>query len=730
MSVADENIRSGISAHLDFEEIRENLTGMVAAAVGTVALFAAGVLLPGPEYVASRFLVFLCLFLFCVTSFLLRTHAPKLARTLLILGLLCTQCLALRHLPWRGVAYFSAVVVLIAASLAVRWGAFASLATTILLLVLAPDSPDLIPSLILLWSILLISWMASRGLYVVADWAWSSQQQSVQLMGELRARQQDLNHTVAALTEATRRLERTGYELAVARLRADEARQLKERFAANISHELRTPLNLILGFSEMIYFRPEVYGQSQLPMGLRRDVHHIYQSSRQLHDLVNDVLDLSRIDGARMTVNREPTQLGGVMEEAANIIRNLLRGRPIELHTETPPDLPLVDLDRTRIRQVLLNLLNNAARFTEEGHISITVEAREDALLVCVADTGAGIPQDELPRIFDEFHQVDMSLRRNREGAGLGLAISRRFVQLHGGRIWAESVLGEGSQFYFTLPLDPSVGVGTLRQVAISRPQARGHRPTIVLLEPDPAVAETLERYLSGYAVHPCASESELPALIDRWHPRAVLINAPPTAPDTRQAQRPPNLPIHVPLIYCAIPSQTWIAQARGVLGALTKPISRENLLRTIAPLGTCRDVLVIDDDRGFVQLVRRYLQQEGSKQRGVRWAYDGEEGLAEIRRQAPDVVLLDLMMPGMDGFALLEALQQESPLAEVPVVIVTATELGDQLLAQNGSELRISDAQGIAPDRVLHYLDAILEHTRVNYPTGAPVSKPPTPLQ
>jgi len=445
----------GVGIHLDFQEIRENLVAMVSAAVGIVSLFAAGALLPGPHFVGSWFMVFFTLLLFCSTSFLLHSRRPLIARAVLIAGLLCGLALALHYLPWAGVPYFGAVIVLVAASLSPRMGLLAAIATTGLLLILVPGSPDQVPSLALLWSILTLAWMASRGLYVVADWAWSSQQHSVRLMAELRERQQELNQTVTALTEATRRLERTGYELAVARLRADEARQLKERFAANISHELRTPLNLILGFSEMIYFRPEVYGETQLPMGLRRDVHHIYQSSRQLLDLVNDVLDLSRIDGARMTINREPTELALVIDEAVSTIRNLVRGRPVELVTEVPDDLPTIDLDRTRIRQVLRNLLNNAVRFTDEGSIAIAVTQQAQNVNVCVADTGAGIPQDELPRIFDEFHQVDMSLRRSREGAGLGLAISRRFVQLHGGRIWVESELGEGSTFYVRLPALP-----------------------------------------------------------------------------------------------------------------------------------------------------------------------------------------------------------------------------------------------------------------------------------
>jgi signal transduction histidine kinase/CheY-like chemotaxis protein len=709
-------------SRLDFEEIRQNLTGMVALALGTVSLFAAGVLLPGPTFVMSRFMGFFLLLCVCIASYFLRVRAPQVARGLLVLGLVGCITWALAFIPWEGVPYFLALATLVGTNLEPRWGLIATAAGTLsLLLVLTPQSAAFWPSLTLLWATLLLSWMATRGLYVVADWAWNSQQQAMRLLGELRKHQQELNHTVVALTEATRRLDRTGYELAVARLRAEEARQLKERFAANISHELRTPLNLILGFSEMIYFRPEVYGDLSLPVGLRRDIHHIYQSSRQLLDLVNDVLDLSRIDGARMTINREPTDLRAVVEESAGTIRNLLRGRPVELLTDVPPELPTLELDRTRIRQVLLNLLNNAARFTRAGRICVTVQPGEKEVLVTVSDTGEGIPTDELPRIFDEFHQVDMSLRRNQEGAGLGLAISKRFVALHGGRIWAESELGRGSQFHFTLPLTPGIVAGSLRQVEAKRPTEGRYQPAVLLVEPDPAVGELLQRHLEGYRVIVVPAEEELSALVARWHPRALLVNVPPSGNDERPSAplRPIDLPRYVPTIYCSIPSQTWVTQETGVLGSLTKPITREGLLRAMAPVAPCPDVLVVDDDRRFVQLVARYLESAPGAFR-PRWAYDGAEGLAQTRERVPDLILLDLMMPGMDGFEFLRRLRADERTAATPVLIVTATDLFDDLLKSHGSEVRIASGRGFGSAEVLRYLQALLAETQVVYPTDA----------
>ncbi|MGC8787446.1 MAG: sensor histidine kinase, partial [Anaerolineae bacterium] len=195
---------------------------------------------------------------------------------------------------------------------------------------------------------------------------------------------------------------------------------MKEQFAANISHELRTPLSLILGFSEVMYFSPDIYGDMVWPPTLRHDVRQIYQNSRRLLDLVNDVLDLSRLDTDQMPICKELSDLGTVIREAIETVAPAIQNGKRGLHAEIPSGLPLLAFDRTRIRQVLINLLNNAARFTDQGSVTVAVNPGDQEIVVSVADTGSGIPEEELGKIFDEFYQVDMSIRRRREGAGLG----------------------------------------------------------------------------------------------------------------------------------------------------------------------------------------------------------------------------------------------------------------------------------------------------------------------
>ncbi|MGB9578506.1 MAG: ATP-binding protein, partial [Halothiobacillaceae bacterium] len=276
------------------------------------------------------------------------------------------------------------------------------------------------------------------------------------LIGQLRERQGELNRTLKALDEAYVSLKRSNDELRVARQEAEEARMLKEQFVANVSHELRTPLNLIVGFAEMMYLVPETYEGVGWTADLVSDLKELYRASRHLQSLINDVLDLSRIDASRLPMFREMQDIRPIIADAMDTIAPLLRQRGLSYAIHVPEELPQLFVDRTRIRQVLLNLLNNAVRFTDHGGITIRVERQTDAVVVGVQDTGVGIPEQQIGHLFEDFSQGDAGLR-SRVGAGLGLAISRRFIQLHGGRMWVESQVGVGSTFYFSIPLPGSV---------------------------------------------------------------------------------------------------------------------------------------------------------------------------------------------------------------------------------------------------------------------------------
>ena len=300
----------------------------------------------------------------------------------------------------------------------------------------------------------LACWLSSRNVHIALNWAWEGYEQARCNEELARAHQGELRRALKALDEATYRIERTNLTLRLTRDQAEEARRLKQQFAQTISHELRTPLNVIVGFIELMIESREYYGR-RLPSAYARDLMIVHRNARHLQNLVNDVLDLARVDAAQLGLLPEDVAPAGLVDEAVNTVRSLADVHGLQVAVRVEPNLPQIQVDPTRIRQVLFNLLSNAVRFTDHGLITVSARQQGEEVVFAVADTGVGIPAEDMSRIFEEFQQVEGGTRRPHGGAGLGLAISKRFVELHGGRIWAESEVGRGSTVSFSLPLAP-----------------------------------------------------------------------------------------------------------------------------------------------------------------------------------------------------------------------------------------------------------------------------------
>lgn len=562
-----------------------------------------------------------------------------------------------------------------------------------------------------------VAWLTVHTLYTALEWAWTMQQRADQLLSIARDRQGELNKALKSLDTTNYLLRRTQRELITARKEAEDARRAKEQFAAHVSHELRTPLNIIVGFSELMYTSPWVYGLKKWPASLRQDIYQVYHSARHLLEMINDVLDLSRFESAGFTLNKESVEVKPLLEETMEIVAGLARGRPIQLRLDCPDDLPALEIDRVRIRQVLLNLLNNALRFTEQGEVRLTARQVNDEIIFSVSDTGPGIAPSEMPHLFQEFYQGDLSLNRRHGGTGLGLAISKHFVEAHEGRIWAESEPGLGATFSFALPLVSKSA--SLARIRDSRPielSEHEERPVVLVVDRDPGVAKLVERYLQRYEIVPCEESARLPEAIALYHPQAVILNIPP---GKRADSKSLFAGMPVPVIECSLPSRAWIEVNLRLFACLTKPVTAEQLLKQIERLPTAREVLVIDDDRGFCLLVERILESSG-RPFSVRRAYSGEEGLNALREQRPDVVLLDVGIPGMDGFAVLEILRQEG-WADLPVILITAASLADDFLAQQDTEIVISRPDRLRLGEVLGCLQAVLGVLRPHYDERTP---------
>lgn len=440
----------------NLEDLRCQMTGRLALLLVVASGVAAWSMLPLEVFPIVTFVFWSMLALLGVgVRALIGTH-PRLARQLIIWGLTGSLLLAMQLFPSLYVPFFALTLVFVNALLM----AGSELLTAALVAgvaawmvnggIRAYPLPELLG---MLGGGAGLAWLSVRMVYTALEWAWTTQQRASELLELARDRQAQLSRTLKSLEVTNGLLHRTQCELIYAHRQAEEARRLKERFAANISHELRTPLNLILGFSEMMYLSPEAYGEVNWTPALRQDIHQIYRSSRHLLDMIDDILDLSRFEIGGFTLEREPTPLEPLLRDTVEIVTELFRSRSIRLDVEVAPDLPALHIDSTRIRQVVLNLLNNAARFTTKGGVCVEAKRNNGEVVVSVRDTGPGIPADKLPYLFDEFYQVDHSLHRRQGGAGLGLAISKHFVEAHDGRIWVESQMGIGSTFYFALPI-------------------------------------------------------------------------------------------------------------------------------------------------------------------------------------------------------------------------------------------------------------------------------------
>lgn len=305
---------------------------------------------------------------------------------------------------------------------------------------------------VLLFSAAALTWAAGYSIYGTIDWALETSSKSERREQLLRATQADLERTLRERDQLNDRLYRLTLDLETARAEAEAAYRSKASFMATMSHELRTPLNIIIGFSTAIIDHPEMYDGEPISEAVAADIIEIKRSGQHLLGLINDILDLARIEARRLELNKAAMPLVPLLDETMRTAGGLLKDRPVLLRREYSGPLPSVLIDEVRIRQVLLNLVSNACKFTTVGEIAIGARVENYEVIVWVRDTGIGIADSDQTRIFTQFEQVESHDAKQHTGTGLGLSICRWLVELHGGRMWLESELGKGSVFSFTLP--------------------------------------------------------------------------------------------------------------------------------------------------------------------------------------------------------------------------------------------------------------------------------------
>jgi signal transduction histidine kinase/CheY-like chemotaxis protein len=455
------------------------------------------------------------------------------------------------------------------------------------------------------------------------------------------------------------------------------ASQHKSQFVASMSHELRTPLNAIIGLTEMMVSNAARFGTEKAAEPLRR----VHRAGTHLLGLINQVLDLSKIEAGKLELSPETVNLVPLLEDVIGTARQLAEQNKNRLVLEARENLGQLTVDPMRLRQILLNLLSNACKFTKQGVVALRVKRVVDGrnwIEIAVADTGIGMTPEQQAKLFEEFTQADSSTARQYGGTGLGLAITRKLARMMGGDVTVASEPGKGSVFTVRLP-------GSADSLPSSSTGSDGRRsPTadrVLVIDDDATARELIADHLKaeGFSAATAAGGVEGLKLAKELRPTAITLDV--MMPDLdgwsvlAALRQDPEL-AEIPVIMITIVDEHRRGIALGAAGYLTKPIDREQLHRLVsrfrAPVPPTR-VLVVEDDGVQRERMRGWLE---GPQWTVQEAANGREALDRLKEDKPDVILLDLMMPEMDGFAVVAALQKEAGWRDIPVIVITSLDL------------------------------------------------------
>jgi signal transduction histidine kinase/DNA-binding response OmpR family regulator len=510
----------------------------------------------------------------------------------------------------------------------------------------------------------------------------------------LHARSEELATSNAALQNLTDSLEEAvrirTQELRNALIEAESANRTKSLFLANMSHELRTPLNAIIGYSEMLQEEASEFGYEEI----NPDLEKIQKAGRHLLAIINDVLDISKIEAGKIELYIEEVDLGGLITEIMHTIEPVMKQNQNTMRFESSTAEPgLIETDITRLRQIIFNLLSNAAKFTEAGEVVLSLQRyildATEWFRLDITDSGIGITPEQIETIFQDFTQADASTTRKYGGTGLGLPISRHFSRLLGGDIEVTSTPGKGSTFSVIMPvIAESAAVSRTSQATANRQQlsALQKRQVVLVVDDDAAIHELLIRQLSreGFAVISAHNGTDAIEVARRYIPDVITLDVMMPGMDGWQVLaelKSDDKLKDIPVVMMTMVDNRTQGMALGAVDYLIKPIERNTLMKTLhrylsSESDQNNQVLIVEDDPNMQDVLRRLIQRENW---GVQIAGNGRIGLEVMQEFTPDIILLDLMMPEMDGLQFLSAIRARQEWQYIPVICITAKVLTTQ---------------------------------------------------